>query len=291
MNIGLKKGLFILVLVCIIPTSCTNKVTKNIEVQKKLTIEDIKANYTGGEKGDFVNMTIHWGKYALVEYTYDESSRWFDLYNLETGDKDKLFTGALNAKLDLFIDENNLRFITDGTHSYNGHKYFPMIVHFYREKEILGSEDDFLSKKYNTFLKIDEGIEMGVKENESITDVKATLGGFQILFQPIKGEEASFYAGYTTIPQFTTTYIKEVNQLVIEFRATSIQSKVKTSINDANRFIKAINISRNGQNTIFKITLTEYANYYTIGFSHLEPEMDDFPYLDFNFANDYKINY
>lgn len=262
---------------------------KTVENNNKLTLDDIKANYTGGEKGQVVNITTY-SQYALVEYTNGADLRCYDWYNLKTGDKDALPIQPYNAKLERIKNENDILFTTDGVITLNGHKYFPEIIECYRGKEVADYDGDFYRTMHSIYLKITQGFDMGVKSNEAIADIKVSLKGVEVLFQPMKGEEAMFYADYTTVPPTKTSYDKSKNQFIVEFKNTYINKAYdKPKISEQNRYINSVDIERDGSNTVLVINLKDTAKYYTIDFSHLEPTIDDFPYLDFNFANEYKI--
>lgn len=260
----------------------------------KLTIEEIKAKYTGGEAGKIVYMTTYKSQYILVEYSIDGTSgHFFDWYNLKTGDRDALPTYAYHVKLNKIVDENHIRFIYDGTNNVNNHRYFPEIIECYRGQEITGYEGDFYQVKHKYYLPVDQGFNMGNKPNETIADIKVSLEGLEVLFEPMQGEEGGFYAAYTTVPPTKTSYDKTKNLFFIEFENTDIDSKLDLSkISEQNRYLNSVNIKRNGLNTTLEVNLKDTAKYYTIYFSHLEPmyTIDDFPYLDFNFANAYEID-
>lgn len=260
------------------------------ENKDKLTIEDIKAKYTGGENGKIVNVTEYGGHYVLVEYINSADLNCFDFYNLKTGDKDTLPVYPCNVKLQEIKNENDIKFITDGVVTLNGHKYFPQILECYRGQEVTGVDGDFYQIWHDYYLPVDQGFNMGVKDNETIADIKVSLAGLEVLFEPMKGLETEFDAAYTTVQPTKTSYDKAKNQFIIDFEKTDTDSKINLSkISEENRYVKSVSIKKNGSNTVITISLKDTAKYYTIGFSHLEPDVDDFPSLDFKFSNEFKI--
>lgn len=281
---------FIIMLFVILPISCVTQIIKT-ESKNKLTVEDIKSRYTGGENGKIINLTTFNDYYVLVECKYDTYSKGFDLYNMKTGDKDNLFRGAHSTKLEKIESENYFVFITDVPNNENGHKYFPEIIKCFRYQEIPGSDEEFNLTHKDLYLKVDQGVEMGSKSNESMADLKISLDGFEVLFEPAEGKEGEFYAAYTSIPSTKTSYDKANNRLIIEFEDTSISRRIKTVyIDEENRYLSSIDVEKEGANTVLKVNLKDTAKYYNIELSHLDPSIDDFPYLDFDFVSEFKMD-
>lgn len=268
-------------------SSSNNKKAKNIV--QKLTIDDIKKNYIEDGEKKIENISTY-SHYTLVEYTLDSTTKCFDWYNLETGDKDVLLTDSINTTLKNIENENSILFITDGISHINGHKYFPKVIKCRRIEENTACENDFDLISDNLYLEIDKKVEIGVKTNETISDIKVSLKGIEILFEPMKGYEGEFYAAYTTIPEIETTYVKDKQQFIIEFKNTNLNPTInKSKIAQQNHYISSVDINMYGKNTKLIVNLKDTAKYYTAFLRHLEPQKDDFPYVDFNFANEYKI--
>ncbi|NGX93719.1 MAG: hypothetical protein G4V63_00245 [Candidatus Afipia apatlaquensis] len=267
-------------------------IQKKSTTENKLTIEDIKAKYTGGDSGKIVNTITYMSKYILVEYSTDDTiGHCFDFYNLKTGDKDTLPIYALHVKLDKIVNENDIRFICDGTNNINGHKSFPEIVECLRGQEVTGYDGEFYQVIRSYYLPIVQGVEVGAKPYETIADLNVSLKGVEVLFEPMKGHEDYFTAAYVSVPFSKAFYDKAKNQFVIEFKNTDIDNKFNISkINGQNRYLSSISIKRSGSNTVLTINLKDTAKYYAAIESNLEPVIDgDFPCLDFNFASEFKI--
>lgn len=287
---------FLIIVICFSFLGCSGKNTNSLSNNKKaknivqkLTIDDIKKKYIEDGEKKIENISTY-SHYALVEYTLDSTTKCFDWYNLETGDKDVLLTNSINTTLKNIENENSIIFITDGMSHINGHKYFPKIIKCYRVEENTNSENDFDEIIDNLYLEIDEKVEIGNKSNEVISDIKVSLKGVEILFEPMKGYEDVFYAAYTTIPETATTYVKDKRQFIIEFKNTDLSPRInKSKITEQNYYISSIDIKVHGKNTNLIVNLKDTAKYYTAFLGHTEPQKDDFPYVDFNFANEYKI--
>lgn len=256
------------------------------ENKDELTIEDIKAKYTGGDNGKIVNITSQLEDYVLVEYINGGGRLCFDWYNLKTGDKDVLPVGGYNnVKLMRVKDKDNIWFITDGV-TYSGQKFFPQIVQCLRNQEVPDYENDFDSHLLDLYLPIDQGVDFGVNHYENIIDVKVSITGVEVQFGPIKGHESDFFSGNgNSIPPAKTSYNKAKNQFIVEFKDTAIGSNIKKSaINDSNKYIKSVYIKQNGSNTILTVNLKDTGKYYTAKFSFWE-SVFDLPYIDFIFSD------
>lgn len=114
-----RKIMICYLLICCLSLSCCAKKheasieTDGISVspaaaageENRLTLEELKSKYTGGENGTLVDATLH-KNYVLIEYTKNNIT-YFNWYNLTTGDKDLLPVWDTHAKLKRVIDENN----------------------------------------------------------------------------------------------------------------------------------------------------------------------------------------
>ena len=267
--------------------SCSNQQDKQKEStivnEDKLTMEDIKATYTGGHEGKLVNTTLYFGHYVLAEYTIEDkkgdSFHLFDWYNLETGDKDVLPVAGYEAKLMKVITKDNLLFTRDRVDTFNGEKSFPLVIQCLRYSEIIGNENDFheIEKDYY-YLPINQGIGMGRKTGV-LMNMQVSDEGAEVKFGPKKGEELGYYAGYETIPPTKISYNKAGNQLIIEFEGSVIGSDIKKSvITDSNKYVKSVNIEQSGPKMILTIDLKDAAQYYT---AHVT--RNNFPTIDFKF--------
>lgn len=252
------------------------------ESKYKLTIEDIKAKYTGGYEGKLVNTTLYFEHYVLAEYTREgkkgDSIHYFDWYNLETGDKDVLPVDGYEAKLVKAITKDNLLFTTNIVNINDGNKYFPQVIQCLRQSEIIGNENDFLQVTKDYYLPINQGIDMGLKTG-TLMDMQVSNEGVEVKFGPIKGDEIGYYAGYETIPPTKITYNKAGNQLIIEFKDSVIGSDIKKSvISSSNRYVKSVYVERSDSKIILTINLEDATKYYT---AHILT--NNFPTIGFRF--------
>lgn len=257
--------------------------TNDTSVQNKkaaLTIEKIKEKYTGGGLGKIVN-TYDYRNYILVEYLNPSNIQCFDLYNLETGDRDIMELGC-NAKVFDFSSGDRVVFESDGTNQRDGIKLFPYYLTYTRIKEITGSENDFSCDRRDLYKLLDEGVEFGVKENEMISDLKVTLTGLELEFAPQKGKEGEFFAGDAAIPVMKTSYDRNKNQFTIELFSTSISPELlRKAFKEQNHYINSVQIKEKGSNSLVMINFKDAAKYYTAQSCNVE----EFPYINFIFKS------
>jgi hypothetical protein len=244
-----------------------------------LTLENIKERYTEEGLGKFVE-TYDYKNYILIEYLNPAGYQCFDLYNLQTGDRDVMLLGC-NAEVFNFSSGDSITFKSDGTHQMSGRRYFPYYAVYTRAKEITGNETDFRYGKRELYKPISEGVEFGGGKNcESILDLKVTLMGLEIAFAPQKGREGEFYAGNIDMPVMKTSYDQNKNQLIIEVVDTLVnQELLKKQFREQNKYIDSVQIREKGLNSSVIITLKDDAKYYTAENGNSE----EFPYVRFIF--------
>ncbi|NGX96102.1 MAG: hypothetical protein G4V63_13030 [Candidatus Afipia apatlaquensis] len=254
---------------------------KGTQINKAaLTVEKIKEKYTSGGLGKIANM-YDYRNFILVEYLNPSNIQCFDLYNLETGDRDVMELGC-NAKVFDFSSGDRIVFESDGTNQMDGQKLFPYYITYTRAKEVTGSENDFSCGMADLYKLIDEEVEFGVKENEMISDLKVTLTGLELEFAPQKGKEGEFYSGSTAIPVMKTSYDQNKNQFVIEVFSTSISPELlRKAFKEQNRYIKSVQFKEKGSNSSVIINLKDSAKYYTAESCNDE----EFPYVNLIFRN------
>lgn len=249
--------------------SSNNNINTPINKTSKITLDDIKNNYNKDDKGNIVKVTSYKNyaldnNYALVEYQ-KENRNYFDFYNLETGDIDLMPIWETQTKLKAIVDENHILFISDGYHIESRHSGFPYIIECSRAKEDIDSKDDFLPKRIEKFLRIDENTKFGNGPESKITLLKSSMFGIDILFEPIDERELMF--GPITLPNVNISYLQNGDQLILEIPETEIEEKcILESLNNNNEnpFIKSIKLERTNDGTRITIDLKDTAKYYNV---------------------------
>lgn len=282
---------FVFLLVCAVTVGC-NKVTNtkqpetiNEIEENRLTVEDIVKSYEVKGIGKIISVT-EYKNYVLVEYINPSDMRWFNWHNLDTGDMDAVGNMDTSARLVQIINENHLVFESDGVNALNGHRFFPFYIDCTRGSEATGYDGEFHNTRKEKYLEIDEKCEFGIKSDVVLSDVKLTLQGVEMLFSPMEGKEGGFYTAYTSIPVTATSYISEKNQFEIVFKNTKLISELENNFAEVqSTYIESIQLLEIGNDTAARIKLKEGARYYNASVGHLEPAVDDFPFVEFKFIN------
>lgn len=288
----MKKHIFVLILsltVSISLVSCksglftstkgqdiNSPVGSDIKEASALTLEKIKEKYENENSGEIIQ-TYDYKNYILVKYVNESSRQCFDLYNLETGDRDILVEG-IEAEIFNFSSGDNIVLKSNGFDQYSGQKSFPYYMVFTRVEEIRGSVNDFKMGKRELYKRINEEEEFGVKRDGMLQDLRVTLTGFETEFAPQPGKEAEFYAGSVTIQAMKTSYDSIKNQLLIEMINTTVGPELKKTIEEQNRYIRSIEVKEMGSNSLIAVNLKDTCKFYTV-----ELEQDEFPRARFIF--------
>lgn len=242
-----------------------------------LTLDKIKEKYKNEGIGEIVR-TYDYKNYILVKYLNVNSMQCFDLYNLETGDRDILSVGS-EAEIFSFASGDRLELKATGLDQFSGIKGFPYYIVCNRVEEVTGSENDFHVGKRVLYKRINEEEEFGVKRDGMLSDLKVTLTGFEMEFGPQKCKEMEFYAGSVTIQAMKTSYDKAKNQFLIELINTTVSPEMlKKAIGEQNRYIDSIEVRENGSNSLITVNLKDTCKFYTA-----ELEQAEFPRVRFIF--------
>jgi len=248
---------------------------------QKITIDEIKQNYEGRE---IINIIEFKNKYVLVESREAGIASGFDLYNLETGDRDILPIGTNYVQLDRIDDENRMIFLADGRNNLNSERGFPFYIVCSRGEENVSSDSDFIATYQTKYFNVNEVVEFGNKSNEVIADIRITLDGIEILFESVEGKEAEFYAGTTMIPRTKTAYDEDAHQLIITFEETNIGEKIyDLTLREENYYIDSIQVIEENNDSKVIIRLKDSAKYYTAKTGHLTDA--GLPYVEFSFIS------
>lgn len=241
-----------------------------------LTLEGVQKKYKTENLGEII-MTYDYKNYLLVKYVDQNSRQCFDLYNLNTGDRDILVEG-IEADIFSFASGDNIILRSNGCDQFSGQKDFPYYMVFTRAEEIKGSVYDFKMGKRELFKRINGEEEFGVKRDGMLQDLKVTITGFEMEFGPQKGKEMEFYAGNVTIQAMKTSYDSSKDQFQVELINTNVNHELKKKIGEQNRYIKSIEVKEIGSNSLIIVNLKNTCNFYTA-----ELEQDEFPRARFIF--------
>ncbi|MTI69268.1 MAG: hypothetical protein FH751_03290 [Firmicutes bacterium] len=162
------------------------------------------------------------------------------------------------------FDENHVAFNMKGEYSESNYHDVPYIYDC-KKMIIKDGKSEFLPIKKNMYFPLEKEIDFGGKSGHSLTDIIVTLEGIQVAFGPQNPKDAGFFADYT-IPPFTkTSYKKDDNQLIIEFKDTLIDkefAKKGLIIDKTNAYIKSVELKRKDSSIVMIISLKKYSNDY-----------------------------
>lgn len=290
-NLLIKIALFLLIgligllLSWNIPSSAvqedasTTQGENNESDQKVMSIEEIKKKY---DENMIVNIFTQ-EPYALVEIKREgvNFANYFELYNLNTGEKSVVYTSELYAnfyEMDVDSEHKTITFLATGSNHINGVVDFPFAIICKK------NESGYVFTKKDRYLPLDQKANFGSKFDEIISDVRVTINGLQVAFQPIPGKESNFHAAYIDIPHTNTFYNQEDHQMIFEFQRTKISDEFKSNHIQfkGNDFIKSIALQEIDDNSRLIINLTDKAVdcYYN---TSREKVGNETPYVDIKF--------
>lgn len=223
-----------------------------------MTIEKIKENYR-----EVLSLKEFNDQYVLVEYKREYDGTSFDLYNLKTGHKDEVSTGGF-SKLIKIINENEFLFLESGQTIESSLWTPPYYLRSTRVKQIANTEGSFKAVTEPAFFNVDESIVFGNKDGDMISKVGSVGNLLSVTFGPAPGKETIFYADYSYVPVTNTSYIKDKNQLVLEFKDCEIDKKfidVKCDISD-NEYISGYEIIKANKDSKLIVDLKPTAKSY-----------------------------
>lgn len=287
-----KKSIFLLIILSIsfMIIGCTqkskvnintNEIPNKIDNERKLSLEDVKKKYSDNE---IVNIETY-KHYVLVESRKDTYANSFHLYNLKTGHKDILPVMPFYCKLENIVHENHINFLADGTNHITPSREFPFIIECRREEENSDYGSEFRAYHRNKYFEINEVTKFGDKENEVISDVKVTLNGIEILFEPMKGKESEFYAGDIKIPPTEISYNLEKHQLIVKFTSTIVSEDMKklSTKNEDNYYLDSYQLSKENDSSIVILNLKDTTKFYTADIECISDY--GLPYLSISFSS------
>jgi len=236
----------------------SNSIINESNNNAPITIEEIKENYK-----EVLSLKEFNDHYVLVEYKREYDGTSFDLYNLETGHKDEVSTGGF-SKLIKIINENEFLFLESGQTIESSLWTPPYYLRSTRVKQIPNTEGSFKTVMEPAFFNVDKSIVFGDKDGDMISKVGSVGNLLSVTFGPAPGKETMFFADYSYVPVTKTSYIKDKNQLVLEFKDCEIDEKlinVKSDIS-SNDYISGYKIIKVSKDSKLVIDLKSTAKAY-----------------------------
>ena len=251
---------------------------KEINNNALLTVEEIKKNYK-----EILSLEEFNDHYVLVQYKREYDGTSFDLYNLITGNKDVVTTNGF-SKLVRIISENEFLFLESGKAFDSSYWTAPYYIRCTRVKQVANTEGSFKAVVEPAFFNIDESIVFGDKSADMISQVESIEDSLSVTFSPVPGKETMFFAAYSNVPVTNTSYIKDKNQLVLDFKDCEVDEKlinVKHDIID-NEYISGYKIIKGSKDSKLIIDLKSTSKSYKCS---IEDVSNGLVILDIKFMN------
>ena len=293
----MKRKILFLVLILVLSTifnGCTDenkKLANTIPNEKvnainqdtyKLTIDEIKKKY---KEDKILDINQFKDGYVLIESMKETVGNRFDLYNLKTGEMDTLPKSPFGlASLEKVINENYFILLSDGKDGDGPLTKFPYMIRCIRIKNDLNKNDNFIALYEGKYFNLDVPVQSGSKEYDVMSDVKVTLDGLQVLFNPIKGNELGFYTDATDIPPTKTSYDNNKRQITFEIGTDQLGEKLKgmKKVNlDDNQFMSSYEINQKDNKIYLVVGIKDLTKEYMVIIKKL-PD-DQLPYFSVTF--------
>lgn len=280
----MKRYILLIVLFLALITltaGCDSTPSQNIKSSEKpvLTLDMIKEKYKTENLGEIIK-TYDYGTYMLVEYLNGAHQQRFDLYNLKTGDRDKM---PLDSEADVwnFVSGDRIEFKARGINQLNDRKSFPYYIVCTRVGEVIESENDFHYEKIELYKGINEGEEISGNRNGMLCDLKVTLTGLEMEFTHKSGNVEKLYIDDVATQAMKTSYDSANKQFLMELLGVSVSPELlKRQINGKNRYIDSIEIREKEENSLVIVNIKDAVNSYTV-----ETDQDEFPWIRIKFKN------
>ena len=217
--------------------------------------------------GDKVTaVTPYLDRYLLVESCNEYNDQRLRFVNLKTHDIDLLPTLPYEVKLVQIKDENHIIFEADGTTSINMFSVFPFLIECRRFVEVAGVDGEFLAFESPRYFPVSEPSSANGKGIPMfVTDMRVTMDGVGLLFGPVEGKEAEFYAATAFIPSTHIAYKQDAHELVVRLSNTAIGTALRESWNDRrldNYYIQSCTYHERNDYTEIVVGLTDAARFY-----------------------------
>ncbi len=260
--------LFFIILVLVGCSRFNNRISSedvessNIKNETKISIEEIKKNYIEEE---ILNIKQINENIVLVESQIETFANRFDIYNLDTGDKDTLPTMPEYVTLHSIENENYLIFLSSGKNSETNIGTFPNFIRCIRVKEEPNSENDFIAIREELVCDIGESISSGSKTCSNLSNGIVTMDSLQVVFEPIKGKESVFFAATTDIPPTKVHYDESSHLVYIDIEVEEMSENFNNAIESCkNENIKKISVTRKGNITRLILDIEDNVKTYKV---------------------------
>ena len=114
-------------------------------------------------------------------------------------------------------------------------------------------------------------------------DIVITLDGFEVMFEPMNGDDSGFYTAATDIPPTKTSYNEEKKQMTFELTTNQIGNKFKNNKKvdvEGNQYISSFEINQKNNMTYLIVGIKDITKEYMVKMNKLP---DQLPYFSVSF--------
>lgn len=185
------------------------------EPKQRLSIEEIKRNFKKG----LVKKAISFKPgYVLIEWQTQRGSTRFDLFNLNTGERDTLPVGGF-ISLEEIVNEYHFIFLASGRHSVHPNWAFPFLIHCKWDDITPFDGGKYRTIRKTKYFPIDHAVEFGSFKGLIISDILVSPHMIKISFLNPFG---MFAGGGGDAPHITTQYREDTSQFVLLLEETRV---------------------------------------------------------------------
>lgn len=258
--------------------------------EKKLTIEDIKKNYTDRPIKDIISIKED---FVLVEWQYDprDASR-FDLYNLKTGEINFVYGTHYYVKIHKIVDEDRIIFLADGKNHINHYWEFP----FFEDCRRVEDSEKFIHFKEKKYFAIEDSVQFGCDKDQVIIDFGVRYHELEIVFGPQSKDTVAYIAGGgPSIPPVKTHFDKTDKKFILTFEGTKVADDLKDYFVIYEEFFydfTSLALKEEGNNTKVVLGLKDSVKFYTGNIQMMmKPKHGERPYVVITFPEENPFYY
>jgi hypothetical protein len=251
--------------------------------EKKLTIEDIKKNYTDRTIIDIIPFKED---FVLVEWKNSPrgASR-FDLYNSKTGEMNRVYGSQYYVKIYKIVDEDRIIFLANGKNHINKYWKFPFLEDCRRVED----NERFIHFREKKYFPIEDSVQFGCDKDQVIIDFTVRYHEIEIVFGPQSEETLAYIAGGgPSIPPVKTSFDKKTNALILTFEGTKVADDLKDYFVIYEEFFydfTSLALKEEGNNTKVVLGLKNSAKFYTGNIQRMmKLKHGELPYVVITFA-------
>ena len=256
---------------------------------QKLTIEDIKKNYTDRP---IKNIIPFKEDFVLVEWQKPIFANRFDLYNLKTGEMNRVYGSHYYVKVYKIVDEDRIIFLGDGRESETRYWEFPFLEDCRRVED----NERFIHFREKKYFPIEDSVQFGCDKGQVIIDFTVRYHEIEIVFGPQFGDTVAYWAGGgPSIPPVKTHFDKTDKKFILTFEGTKVADDLKDYFAIYAEFFgdfTSLALKEEGNNTKVVLGLKDAVKFYTGQIQMMmKPRHGERPYVVFTFAEENPFYY